>query len=274
MNLDFNWATEILGVSAFLFGLLIAFTISNSHSRLNEIRDKLREQDALLLSISYLSKNFDSNIFKIIKNKIDELLISQIDYNLIDFDIKTPEKLRELYDYIEKIKFKGRPQIEAHEKMLDALNDILKIHEAISYRVKNKMRGYEWISLFLLGGIILFCFLALNNKSPISIIVLSIFTSAISLLFFILSEIESLGWQESNWIWEPLVNLFLELKLLPYFPKGIIKKKRVNIGKLVKTNKIRIAEYPFPYPNMKGKIIKIISIKDIPPKSNFILKNI
>jgi len=266
LNINFDWISQILGISAFLFGLIIAFTISNRHNRLDEIRDKLREQDAVLLSIFYLSRRFSKSISNHLKKLIDEMLITQIDYDLIDFDIENPKKLRSLYNYIEDIKVNNKSQIEAHEKMLDAINNLLKIHEALAYRVKNKMRAYEWISLLLLGGITFFCFIALNNQSIESVLILSIFTSAIALLFFILKEIESLEWQESEWIWGPLANLFEELELLPYFPEDVIDKQRVKVSNLTNSKKIRIANYPFPYPNMKNKKISIISIKEGLPK--------
>jgi hypothetical protein len=150
LKMDFDWVTQILAISAFLFGIIIAFSIANRHSRLDDIRTKLREQDASLLDIYFLSKKFGKNISKQIQLKIDSLLIAQIDYKLTDFDIESQKKLKALFNYIEKVNPKTKAQAEAHEQMLYALQDLLKIQETISYRVKNNMMPYEWINLYCL----------------------------------------------------------------------------------------------------------------------------
>lgn len=262
IKMDFNWINGILGASVFLFSILIAFSIANRHSRFDDVRTKLREQDASLLNIYFLSKTFGKNISNQIKQKIDDLLISQIDYNLIDFDIESPKKLQNIFDYIEKLNPKTKPQKESHEKMLDSLKDLLNIQETISYRVKNKMMVYEWVNLILLGGVIIFCFLVLNDLSVKSIIILSICTSAITLLFFILQEINSLKWQEKSWIWIPLINLFEELELLPYLPEEIFYNNRLKYKDITKARKIRLVKYPNKYPNMKDKKVITLDLRN------------
>src|SRR3989344_7660914 len=49
----------LLNVAMFVFGLFLAFALDNRKKRLEIIKDKLRLQDAKLLNVYTLSKQFD-----------------------------------------------------------------------------------------------------------------------------------------------------------------------------------------------------------------------
>ncbi|MBS3118306.1 hypothetical protein J4417_01340 [Candidatus Woesearchaeota archaeon] len=108
----------ILSVASFLFGILIAFSIANRHARLNAIKESFKKQDAALLSIYFLSKTFGKAIITKTKDKIDKLLISQLDYTLEDISMSAPQKLKELYLFLEKIVPKTEVQRETKDKIL------------------------------------------------------------------------------------------------------------------------------------------------------------
>lgn len=253
-----DFMKTILSITSFLFGIILAFSVSNRNSRLNKIREKLREQDAVLLNIYLLSKEFNKEILKKIRNKIDTILTTQIDYKLTDFD-KSQKSVEDLYSIIEKIKTKNKSQESAAKKMLDNMESLLKINKEVAYQVNNKIMGYEWISLLILGGILLFCLFYINNTG-LSMWIVAILSTAIVLLLLVLEEIDSLTWQEKNWIWQPLSKLFLDLNLIPYFPKDVFEEGRINPKSIEGLKKLRIATYTQPYPNMKGKKIEIISL--------------
>jgi len=63
-----------------------------------------------------------------------------------------------------------------------------------------------------------------------------------------------------SWEWEKReessqsnAQLFEEMNLLPYYPKGVLVSGRAKISR---GQKVRVAIYPNPYPNFEGKIIK------------------
>jgi hypothetical protein len=75
--------------------------------------------------------------------------------------------------------------------------------------------------------------------------------------------LDNLAWQEQNWIWKPLTNLFIELDLFPYFPIDVLNSGRLSlkeIKKWDKVKKIRVAHYPLSYPDMTGKKVEIIKL--------------
>jgi hypothetical protein len=249
----------VLGAATFLFGIILAFSTANRHSRFSAIRHNLRQQDAALLNIYELSKVFDKKVSEEIKNKIDELLMIQIDYKLIDFD-NCVKKIEELYYFIEKIKVKKKSQEKPHELMLENAENLLKLEKETSYRLKDRMMPYEWISLLVLGGIILFCLFFLKNSSFASVMITPFLSTALVLLLLVLAELDNLRWQEQNWIWDPLTNLFLELDLVPYFSEALFKQGRLITKSIKGVNEIRIARFPNRYPDLNGKTVEIVRI--------------
>jgi hypothetical protein len=256
-NRNSDFIGVVLGISSFIFGVILAFSTANRHSRLSEIRQNLREQDALILNVYLLSKKFGKNFRDKIRGIFDKMLQAQIDYYLIDFDKTEFKEIEELYATVEKVKSKkGNFLIE---KIIENIEKMVELQKNVAYHVKNKMEAYEWISLTLLAGVIIFCLFYQNNDTSFSILITALLSSLLILLLLILKDLDSLEWQEQNWIWEPLEHLFTELDLIPYFPQDVFKLNRVKIQKL-KSKKIRVAYYPNKYPNNKGKKIEIIKI--------------
>ncbi len=255
---------SFLVVSTFIFGIILAFSIANRHSRLSNIRESLRAQDSILINIYLSSRIFNDKVLAKIREKIDEFLISQIDYKLIDFDKESPQKLKELYFFLEDLEEKSEKQKQVKSNLLDDMRDLVKLQKEISYYIKSKMMFYEWFSLTILGLIILFCLLYTNENSVISVIITSLLGTALSLLLFVLKDLDSLGWQEQNWIWEPLSRLFTELDLLPYYPEDLFKQGRLrikDIEQVVGVKEVRIAHYPHKYPDFRDKKIEIVNLE-------------
>jgi hypothetical protein len=254
-----DFIITILSVSSFIFGIILAFSVSGRNSRLTGIKEKLREQDAILLNVYMLSKELGREITTKIRERIDAILITQIDYELIDFD-KSLKEVEKLYSFVEKIKAKKKSQELIIKKMFGDMENLLKINKEVSYQADDKMMGYEWASLLILGAVILFCLFYINTTA-LSLWIVSILSTAIVLLLFVLEEIDSLVWQEKDWIWQPLSKLFLDLGLIPYFPVDLFDEKRIDLRKLYELKKIRVATYPKPYPDMSRKKVVVKTFK-------------
>jgi hypothetical protein len=244
-------------VAPFIFGILIAFSIANRHSRISSIRRELRRQDAVLLNIYSLSKTFGSAVSSEIHRKIDALLMIQLDYDIVDFDKVVP-KLLELRSVILKIK---PDPLRDHifEKMVDNADSLTEIQKEVSYQAKSRMLFYEWITLIVLAGVIITSLYGDHGFVPLSFILVPFISSSLVLLFAILYELDVLKWQERQWIWEPLTELFEELDLLPYYPEAIFNGDRMKIHELG-AERFRIAHYPNPYPDISGKSVEVVTI--------------
>ncbi len=141
--------------------------------------------------------------------------------------------------------------------MVRILIETTKNRKQVEALVRRSMLRFEWAILLTLLAVILFCLFSLNNGTAVSIITTTLLSSAAITLVFVLKDLDSLRWKEEYGIWDPLGDLFLELDLLPYYPKTVLDTGRTR---LKKGQKVRIAEYPNPYPDITGKKIKIIEV--------------
>ncbi|MBT7902496.1 hypothetical protein HN587_01440 [Candidatus Woesearchaeota archaeon] len=244
---------SLLSVSSFLFGLFIAFSISDRHARLKELREQMNAGDALVVIIDKFSSVWNTKIHKKIKSLIDDWLISTMDYKLEDYS-KTQPKFLKLIDYIVKLKLKSTKKEENYEKILDILKELNIQNKKIVYLTKDKMSSFEWGSIIILGTIILFCLFIINNNTPASIVLVVLLATTLVLLMLILRDLDQLIWKENEWNWESWMNVFSELNLIPYFPEEFIKNKRII---LPKCTTYRSVKYPHKYPNIQNKIVTI-----------------
>ncbi|MFA7319018.1 MAG: hypothetical protein WC022_00235 [Parcubacteria group bacterium] len=252
-------AYVILIIAVFSFGLFMMFSLENRKERINSIKDSLRKQDAHLLNIYQFSKFFAPSVTEKIINHIDSYLITQIDYRIEDTD-RSSESLADFFDLARQIKASTEEQRAVKMRIMNNLEEISLILKEVSFKATDRMSGYEWISLLALFFVIVFGLFYENTNSLVCIFIISIIATALALLLFILRELDRLHWQEQYWVWNPLVNLFKELGLVPYFPEIIFKTNRVAIKKIRGLTKARIAIYKYPYPNFKGKKIKIVKV--------------
>jgi hypothetical protein len=245
----------LLSVSTFLFGIFVAFSISDRHARLTEIRSQLREGDASILDIYKSSIAFGKKTQDKIRTLLDDWLIATIDYDLEDFH-KANDKLMALYDAVISLKPSNAKQTVIHEKMIDSVREMNKQNKRMRYLVTDRISHSEWGSTLVLSGIILFCLFYINSGTLSSIVLTVLLSVTLTLIVLVLRDLDQLYWKEQRWIWNPLTDLFQQLDLLPYFPSSVIERKRVI---LISGLSYRIARFPRPYPDMTDKKIEIIT---------------
>jgi len=243
----------LLSIATFLFGIFVGFTIADRHTRLRAIRRELRENDSRVLDIYRLSSLFGKKVHDVTRKNIDEWITATIDYRLTEFYLAVP-KLGKLYDYVLTLKPKTSKQQVAFSQMIDVLENIGLSVKRVRYRVTDKVSRFEWYTILILGGIILFCLFAMNANTYASIIVVVLLSTSLVTIILVLRDLDSLLWKEQKWIWEPLCDLFHELKLLPYIPDEVIYLERASFPKGMK---YRYVNYPNPYPSIEGKKIEI-----------------
>jgi hypothetical protein len=263
-SMDFTNFTvnTVLVVAVFLFGMMLAYSVSNRQARLDKIREQLREQDAILLNIYDLTKQFGPAIAVQARQRIDHCLQAQIDYQLQDFE-RSHGALRDLTEYLMSIKPKTPAQIEEKSKILDNIGELARAHKRVCYNVQNKMMRYEWISLIVLSCIIIFSLFHENQNTWSSVVIVTIVSGSLVLFLLILKELDSLEWQERSWIWKPLTALFIDLDLLPYFPSDVFTSGRLDLTDVHARHgpgQIRLAYYERPYPDVSAKRVETVML--------------
>ncbi|MHC1716377.1 MAG: hypothetical protein AB9915_00570 [Candidatus Dojkabacteria bacterium] len=255
-NLDEDLIDTTRAISSFIFGVLFAYYLGSSKDKHKLIVSNLRKDDAQMISMYQQVKYFDEVTRTEIVRLIDNYIQSQIDYFLKDYYL-TNKEFMQLYTYIQGIEAKNERELEAKKKLFSFLSDSLEIRKNVEANAYNKITSGEWITLFVFALIILLTTIGLYNGTIESIVVTVLLSFGIIILLVLLDRIDNLKWRQDEYIWIPLTLLFRELDLLPYFPKKIMKNRRVGNIK----GKVRIVEYPNVYPDFTDKKIEIVEIK-------------
>jgi len=250
-------ASALFGASTFLFGIFIAFSISNCYSRYSKINELLNCDEGILLFVYRASESFGEKVKTDIRRLLDVYLIDQIDYCLVDFRNSNGSFLK-LFDYVLRLSPKSKKEEAAHDKMVDLLADSMKNRKLVETLVREPMHRFEWASILVLLVIVIFCIFILNDGSLFSMVSSVLLATSAMVFTLILEDLDSLRWKERYWIWEALDGLFRELDLVPYYPGDLVLSKRIV---LQKGKKVRIATYPNQYPNMTGKSVETVETK-------------
>ena len=254
----FEELNSIFSVASFLFGIFIAFSIANAHGRLQKISEPLKDHDALLLSLFTLSSQLPRKIHESIQKLIDTYLIAQLDFYLTDFRM-TQKDFQNLIDYTLSFETKNEPEQIIEEKFIDLIPDAIRQRKQVESLIQQPLTKLEWVTTVALLSIILACLFFLNNGSLIGIFSTFLMSVVAVLLLVILWNLDSLKWKEQSWVWGEISELFENIGCIPYYPDNIfLKLRQKSVTK--KSAVVRVAEYPNHYPDMKGKIIKEVSL--------------
>ncbi len=243
----------LLSIATFAFAILLGFSLSRRYIRFSEIKGALRLNDAKFFEIYQHSKLFSKKVSTIALSKIEECLINQIDYKLIDFAYTLP-KLISLREYVfHAFKPKTYRQEQAYYHILDASKILLESNKKIEHNIQDNMPKHEWIVLGVLSTIIWVALLLLGHDHVVALIIIPLLATSFFYILLILQKVDLLRWNEHEWIWNPLSGLFRSMGLDPYFPVEVFVGKRVPFSYLKTLSAYRVAVHKYPYPNMDEK---------------------
>jgi hypothetical protein len=248
----------LISVASFLYGIFIAFSIFNHQNRLSKVRELLRTDDANLLSIYRQSAVFGDKTQKQVQHLIDEYLISQIDYKITDDYHESSKAFKRLSAYIINLNPVNNRQSAIYQNLVSASAQSAENRKLIGTLVQERTTALEWLSIIALHTAIAYFIFAFNPGGLLSSLAASLIVATSAVMIVVLIQLNSLSWQESKWIWQPLRNLFLDLDLLPYYPDFVIEKQRADVES---GETIRLCHYKKPYPDMSGNEIEKIVIK-------------
>ncbi|HSX18108.1 MAG TPA: hypothetical protein VLE51_02015 [Candidatus Saccharimonadales bacterium] len=239
--------------AAGIFGIFIGFSISNSRGRLNRVNQLLKTENANNLLVYRLSSVFGDEIQDKIRKLMDAYLIDQIDYRLDDFD-RSGDTFHKLYEYIINLEVKNDKQKMVLDSMIKTLNISSSNRVQIETITTQRISIFEWISVWSLTFVVVFNLYLITRHDAFQSILITILASALILLVLVLRDLNNLKWQKGIWTWKPLHNLFVNMDLLPYYPRIIVE---IGEAKIPSGEKVRLADYPNPYPDMTDKVINV-----------------
>jgi hypothetical protein len=248
---DVRVDVAMASMAAFLFGVLLAFTIVRTRERLALVQDLVAKDNSSLFSIHQMMSVFDQADRDEVRELVDAHFTEQIDYRLVDYHRATPSYIR-LTDAVYGLEPRG-PQQESVYKELVALCIATTADRAqIEAVTGQSLSPVEWTGLLLLFVLLVGLFAVLPGGTILGALVAGVLTGTLVTFMIILRKLDRLRWHERVTIWEPTTRLFRSMGLDPYVPREVIEG-----GRFRPTGRVRVVEYPDPYPIRSSKIVKV-----------------
>ena len=246
----------LLTVTSFVFGFYINNLISHARNRHGKVVESLREEGGYIKAIYFnLQASFSAEVAEGEQKIIDEYLTTSMDYRTYDYAKCSPQ-FEEMYKSLINLRPETKKQDATYGQIIRIISELSKNRTRVETLVKERISMFEWLIISALLAVVLYFVYALNSGTLLSVILTSLIATSITMLLVVLYSLDSLRWKEDKWFWDPLEELFTSLDLIPYFPKTLVDLGRV---KPVKGHPVRLAECPYPYPNISDK--KIILYK-------------
>lgn len=248
---DVRVDVALASMAAFLFGVLLAFTIVRTRERLVLVQDLVAKSDAALLTLHDAVAVFDGPERDEVRDLIDLHLTDQIDYRLVDYHRATPS-FRTLIRSVLDLRPSNSQQDAVYKELVArcfVLDNDRALIEAASGQA---MSPLEWTGLLLLLAVLLGLLSVLPGGTPLGSLVAGVMAGALVTLIVLLRKLDLLRWHERVTIWEPTTRLFRSMGRDPYVPRDVI-----DSGRYRPVGRVRIVDYPDPYPIRANKVVTI-----------------
>ena len=249
---DIRVDVAMASMAAFLFGVLLAFTIVRTRERLVLVQDLVAKSDAALLTVHDAVAVFDGSERDQIRELIDRHLTDQIDYRLVDYHLASPSFRALIHGVLALCPTSAKE--EAVYKELVARCFVLDNDRAlIEAATGQEMSPLEWTGLLLLFVVLLGLLSVLPGGTPLGSLVAGVMAGTLVTLMILLRKLDLLRWHEQVTIWEPTTRLFRSMGRDPYVPRDVIDQ-----GRYRPSGRVRVVDYPDAYPVRASKVVAVV----------------
>ena len=248
---DVRVDVALASMAAFLFGVLLAFTIVRTRERLALVQDLVAKGNSSLFSVHQMVGVFDDKDRAHVQHLIDCYLTDQIDYRLVDNYLATPSYLR-YTDAVVGLDPRTSQQEAVYRELVAICINTTEYRALIEAATGQAMSPLEWIGLLLLLLVLLGLITVLPGGTALGAVVVGALAATLVTLMILLRKLDLLRWHERVTIWEPTTRLFRSMGRDPYVPGEVISS-----GRYRPTGRVRVVSYPDPYPVRATKTVTV-----------------
>jgi hypothetical protein len=186
-----------------------------------------------------------------IRGLIDRHLTDQIDYRLVDNHITMPSFVA-LTEGVFGLNPTTRQQELLYREVSRVAIEMTEYRSLTESSVGQSLSALEWVSLLLLLLVLLGLIAVLPGGSIFGAVIAGVLAGTLVSLMALLRKLDLLRWHERVSIWEPTTRIFRSMGLDPYVPRIVI-----DGGRYLPSGRIRVVDYPDPYPNRSTKIVTV-----------------
>jgi hypothetical protein len=256
---DLRVDVALASMAAFLFGVFLAFTIVRTRERLALVQDLVAKGNAALFSIHQMVAVFDPEDAARIRDLIDVHLTDQIDFRLVDYYRATDTYLA-LNEAVYSLEPVTRQQEGVYKELVTTCIATSDYRALIEAATGQALSATEWTGLIMLFCLLVGLIAVLPGGTVLGAIVAGVLAGTLVTFMALLRKLDSLRWHERVTIWEPTYRLFRSMGRLPYVPREVIAK-----GRFRPIGRVRVVEYPDPYPLRATKIVRVMDLPVLEP---------
>jgi hypothetical protein len=253
---DLRVDVALASMAAFLFGVLLAFTISRTRERLAQVQDLLAKGNAALLSVHQMVAVFDTDAQRRVRELIDRQLTDQIDYRLVDGH-RAGRSNRELAEALYALDPATRQQEAVYKELVKLAIDMGCDRALIEAVTGQSLAPIEWTGLLILLLVLIGLITVLPGGTALGAVIAGAMAGSLVTLMILIRKLDRLRWHERVTIWEPTTRLFRSMGRDPYVPREVI-----TAGRYVPSGRIRVVDYPDPYPIRSTKIVTVEDLQE------------
>ena len=244
----------LASMATFLFGVLLAFTIARTRERLALVQDLVSKGNASLLSIHQLVEAFAEDERLVIRDLIDHHLTDQIDYRLVD-NYRSAASHQALAVAVYALNPATRQQEVVYKELIGICISMGADRALIEATTGQALSPIEWTGMLLLLLLLIGLICVLPGGTILGSLVAGVLSGTLVTLMILLRKLDLLRWHERVAIWEPTTRLFRSMGRDPYVPRHVIEQ-----GRYLPKGRIRVVDYPDPYPNRTTKIVTMVDV--------------
>ena len=248
---DVSVVGDLTSSAAFLFGVLLAFSIQRTRERLSTVQNLVSNGNSHLLAMYHLMVVFDAESCQRIRDLIDFHLTDQINYRLVDHYL-ADDSFFQLVNEISLLECRTKEQENTYKNLLDMSVKMIGDRSNIESATAQPMSATEWLGLLTLLLLLLTLLALLPGGNPLGAVVVGVLAGAVAVLMSLLRKLDRLRWHERVTIWEPTTRLFRSMGQHPYVPKEVI-----DSGRYCPTGFVRVVDFPDPYPNRSTSVVTV-----------------
>jgi hypothetical protein len=248
---DIRVDIALASMASFLYGVLLAFTIVRTRERLALVQNLVAKDNSSLFTIHQMMAVFPEAQRDQVRDLVDEHLTDQIDYRLVDYHRATESFIR-LTDAIYALEPDGVQQDDVYKELVVLSADTTSDRALIEAATGQALSAIEWSGLLFLLVILVGLIVVLPGGTVLGAVVAGVLAGTLVTFMALLRKLDSLRWHERVTIWEPTERLFRAMGREPYVPRDVIES-----GRFLPRGRVRVVEYPDPYPIRTSKIVKV-----------------
>ena len=248
---DVRVDVAMASMAAFLFGVLLAFTIVRTRERLALVQNLVAKGNSSLFSIHQMMSVFGEEARVRVRDLVDGHLTDQIDYRLVDYHLAMPSYLA-LTNAVYALDPQGPQEEAVYKELLALCISTTADRSLIEAATGQALSSIEWSGLLLLLLLLVGLIAVLPGGTALGALVVGVLAGTLVTFMILLRKLDRLRWHERVTIWEPTERLFRSMGRDPYVPREVITS-----GRFRPRGQVRVVEYPDPYPFRVSKIVKI-----------------